>query len=331
MSEATVLAFRQRKAEEQDRVDVLRDITGIEGDRVHVTLEASGLAKRSKSIYRRAIERFEQWHGAMESLDIEEYDAILAKYAYHLHKSNLAPKSVRLQTTCLRFFLKQWYRLNGPWPLLENSMRVINREGRSRGRKQRDGISWQDVELMARVSLAPGRKRYNAVRDAAMVRVMSDGLLRASELVGIKVEHLTFKSDGTATLLIPFSKSDQDGEGKVKFLGQPTVKALREWMLFYLIEEGYIFLSVGGKSTGKPMSVQAVRNAVKSLAALAGIEGEIGSHSFRIGSAQELVRAGASLLEVQQAGGWADSAMPSLYTRNEKASLTGVARVKYGL
>ena len=155
--------------------------------------------------------------------------------------------------------------------------------------------------------------------------------MRASELVNVQVEHITFKSDGHGSLLIPFSKSDQFGDGNVQHLGPETVQDLKVWLHEYGIETGYVFLAVGGKGTGKPMSVQACRNAIKSLAERAGIEGNIGSHSFRIGSAQELVRQGAGLLEVQQIGRWKDAAMPGLYTRNEKAAQNAIARIKYGL
>ena len=49
--------------------------------------------------------------------------------------------------------------------------------------------------------------------------VMSDAMLRVSELCALVVEDVTFEPDGSGRLIIGFSKSDQEGKGAVQYLG----------------------------------------------------------------------------------------------------------------
>ena len=64
------------------------------------------------------------------------------------------------------------------------------------------------------------------------------------------------------------------------------------------------------------LTVDGARLAIKASANQIGIEGASG-HSLRIGTAQELVQRGASLVELQNAGRWTDSQMPAHYTRKQ--------------
>ena len=52
-------------------------------------------------------------------------------------------------------------------------------------------------------------------------------------------------------------------------------------------------------------------------------------HSLRVGSAQSLAAAGASVVEMQQAGRWKSPAMPGQYARKQMARRGAVARLRY--
>ena len=58
-------------------------------------------------------------------------------------------------------------------------------KGRDRGRGQVEGLVWQDVERIA--SFAEADKTIAGLRDSAMIRLMSDCLLRVSEVVAVDV------------------------------------------------------------------------------------------------------------------------------------------------
>ena len=78
------------------------------------------------------------------------------------------------------------------------------------------------------------------------------------------------------------------------------------------------------------LSVNGARNAIKRWAAEAGVEGFISGHSLRVGAAVSLAQAGASVVDMQTAGRWADPKMPAHYARAELAERGAVARFFYG-
>ena len=55
------------------------------------------------------------------------------------------------------------------------------------------------------------------IRDKALILVGFYSFCRRSELLGMKFEHLNFEEDGIQ-VLIPFSKTDQKGEGRMIYL-----------------------------------------------------------------------------------------------------------------
>jgi hypothetical protein len=53
----------------------------------------------------------------------------------------------------------------------------------------------------------------------------------------------------------------------------------------------------------------------------------ISGHSARIGGAQDLLIAGASLVGIMNAGGWTSTTMPALYTRDLNPGEGAMARM----
>ena len=98
----------------------------------------------------------------------------------------------------------------------------LRREGKDRGRGQVQGLQWGQADTAAAVA-SNGGQSLAGLRDAALIAVMSDCLLRVSEAVALQVDGLQLESDGTGRLTIGQSKTDQEGEGAVLFVGAPTV------------------------------------------------------------------------------------------------------------
>ena len=79
------------------------------------------------------------------------------------------------------------------------------------------------------------------------------------------------------------------------------------------------------------MNVDSLREIIKKRCDAVGIDPkEVSGHSLRIGGAQSLAEAGASLVEMQTAGRWTSPAMPGHYTKSQLADRGAVARIKYG-
>ena len=93
------------------------------------------------------------------------------------------------------------------------------RTGPCRG--QVAGIRWEQADATAAV--AGSRDSVRGLRDAALLAVMSDGLLRISEAAALEVE-------GTNILTIRRLKTNQEVEGAVQYIGEPTVARVRAWI-----------------------------------------------------------------------------------------------------
>ena len=80
--------------------------------------------------------------------------------------------------------------------------------------------------------------------------------------------------------------------------------------------------------SGRLTTVSA-RRIIQARAKAAGVEGFISGHSLRVGSAVSLVQAGASVVDMQNAGRWKSPQMPAHYAKAELAR-GAVARFFYG-
>ena len=173
------------------------------------------------------------------------------------------------------------------------------------------------------------------LRDAALLAVASDGLLRVSEVAALDVGDVQAEADGSGRLFVGESKTDQEGRGAVLYLGALTVSRVNAWLAAAGHQDGPLFRRVrrGGRVEGDPgrrLSVNAIRRIIRSRAAAVGIEGRVSGHSLRVGGAQSLAAGGASLVEMQTAGRWQSPAMPGHYARGQLAARGAVARVRYG-
>ena len=90
-------------------------------------------------------------------------------------------------------------------------------------------------------------------------------------------------------------------------------------------------LDKAGRPRGR-LSTVSIRAIIQRRAAEAGVEGRVSGHSLRVGGAQSLAAAGASIIEMQTAGRWQSPLHarplcpgPARHTRRGgQASLRGV-------
>ena len=98
---------------------------------------------------------------------------------------------------------------------------------------------------------------------------------------------------------------------------------IKDGFLFRRIRRGDVLLVTG-------LTARSIREIIRRRGEDAGIDGRVSGHSLRVGSAQSLATAGASLAEMQIAGRWKDARMPAHYARGELAGRGAVARLRYG-
>ena len=157
----------------------------------------------------------------------------------------------------------------------------------------------------------------------------SDALLRVSEISALDVSDVDLAEK---TVLVRRSKTDQEGEGALQFLGEPTVARVRAWLAGAGLEEGPLFLPLykSGRLREGRVTERSIRRIITQRARDAGLEGRISGHSLRVGSAQSLASAGASLVEMQLAGRWRSPVMPGRYAQGQIAKQGATARLRYG-
>ena len=179
---------------------------------------------------------------------------------------------------------------------------------------------------------AKDENSLRGLRDAAIIWVMSDTMLRVSEAASLRVQDVISREDGSGRLKIRQSKTDPDGNGRTLYLGPPALRHFCFWLAAADIQEGPAFRRIrrGGHVGAGGLSANAVRLIVKERAAAAGIGGgKVSGQSLRIGMAQTLAAAGASLVEMQLAGRWRSPQMPAHYASGERAGRSVVARLIY--
>lgn len=253
-------------------------------------------------------------------------DHSLAGYLAHLYARGLAPATVTVVVQAVRFWEKLERRASSVGPLTSRTLAGIRREGRNRGRGQVTGLTRETVNRM--VQNAVGSNTLAGLRDAALFRIMSDALLRIGEAVAINCEDIVTEFDGSGRLALHRSKTDQEGKGVSLFLTARTVELIQQLLKVagYVVGPLFRRMMRGDRMSDARLTVDGARLAIKAAAERLGIKG-VSGHSLRIGTAQELAQRGASLVELQNAGRWADSQMPAHYTRNQAAGRGAVARL----
>ena len=179
---------------------------------------------------RHALQKFREW---LQGRQIT--DRLLAEYITHLFDQGKAPGTISIVVVAVKWFLKHH---NGgtpvELPITTATLSGIRREGRDRGREQRNGLTWREVEKICAVQEADGTLR--GVRNSAILRVMSDGLLRISEVTELRISDLEDN-----TLRVRFSKTDQEGQGEHLYLCEDTRQIVGQWLERSGLSEGYLF------------------------------------------------------------------------------------------
>ena len=167
------------------------------------------------------------------------------------------------------------------------------------------------------------------MRNAALIAVAYDTLLRRSEICTLRVEDLESNMDG-GTVLVRRSKGDTTGEGAIKYLAPDTLQLVRLWLIAQgLPKEGPLFRPIGrwGHVGVRPLDPQSVRRIFQEVAGAAGLllARQPSGHSTRVGAAQDMISAGLELGEVMQAGSWKSVTMVARYCERQRAG-RGAAR-----
>ena len=294
-------------------------------------LACASISNNTRRTYQSALDRLQAFLREQGQDLAHLTDRQLAEYLGALHEGGTSPASASLACAAVRFLAKTTGQPSPAGPLTGRVLAGIRRQGKDRGRGQVSGIQWSQADTAAAIA-SNGDQDLAGLRDAGILALMSDCLLRVSEATALQVDHLALEADGTARLT---NRAQQDGPGG-RWRGPVRGRSHRQPSPGLDesagIESGPLFRRVrrGGVVGDAPLSTQAVRQIIKRCAAAADLEGHFSGHSLRVGSTQSLASQGASLVEMQTAGRWQSPAMPGHYARGEFAARGAVARLRYG-
>ena len=169
----------------------------------------------------------------------------------------------------------------------------------------------------ARMESAPDAERRGTL-DIAIASTLRDALLRVSEAAALRWGDVELVADGTGWITIPRSKTDQEGEGKVLFLGPQAAEAL------LAIRPDAAVIDPHALVFG--LLASQIGRRFRAAAVAAGLGDGYSGHSGRVGMAQDLSADGAGLPELMEAGRWESPTMPAIYTREQQAGRGAVAK-----
>ena len=182
---------------------------------------------------------------------------------------------------------------------------------------QEDPIREAECQVIIDRGFSPGRGPRSLRADlywafvVALVKVMYDGMLRGGDARLVRWQDLSRYADGSGSLLIRHSKTDQLGRGEYTYVSATARKYLDllqdlRRLLGTQERESDLIFGVG---------VERMCSVIADACADAGLVGRYGTHSMRIGGAQDLARAGFGLSMIMQAGRWESPDMPKYYIR----------------
>lgn len=154
----------------------------------------------------------------------------------------------------------------------------------------------------------------NGIRDLAIISLMVDTGLRASEMCNLELNRLDLKKQRLTVVV-------KGGGIAEKLFFDYTSACIENWLGFRprVASPGmkYVFVAVGGKNPGHKMTVSGLRYITNKLSRLSEV-GHFSAHALRRTFATLATENGAPSRVVQVAGGWKSIRMVERYTRTLK-------------
>lgn len=188
--------------------------------------------------YKYAYRKFEDW---LKDRQLNSTDRSLAEYLATLYESGLSQASCVLVVAAVQWVSRN---SNNSSPVGNLSRKVLSGLHRSpnRGLGQVKGLTWKEADQVAELQWEKGT--FAGIRNAALISMGSDALLRVSEIQSTVVSDLEFNvnAQGLSILYIPRSKTDQEGMGQKKFLVQPPQTTLQSGSLVQILKTVQCFV-----------------------------------------------------------------------------------------
>ena len=224
--------------------------------------------------------------------------------------ATLNPRTLSRRLTAL----KQWHIYQGfPDPTSSPMVRktlagIMNVHGKPKHK----ALALTTEQLEKIITILKSSPALIDLRDSALLQIGFFGAFRRSELVNIKIEHIVKVKEGIE-ILIPRSKTDQTGKGRVCAIPYGKQKicpvtALLNWLEQSNIKDGAVFRKItkhGVLGTAALVEESVTLILRRAIAKLDNLDVQnFSSHSLRRGFATSASKNGASLPAIMRQGRW---------------------------
>lgn len=272
----------------------------------------AALSENSRRAYRSDLNHFLVWSGTMPATP-EVVAQYLATHAGHFTAATLSRRLVSIG----RAHTSMGLLSPTDTDLVRATLRGIRR---TFGTSQRQVAPAVKEDVLAMVAGLFGTK---GIRDRALLLIGFAGAFRRSELVSLTVADIEFVKQGV-TLLLQFSKTDQEGQGRKIAIPHARgavcpVLALQQWLEVSGINDGPVFRSVNrhGVVSDTALTPQAVALVVKERALAVGLDPtKYAGHSLRAGLVTSAAQLGVSSWKIRAQTGHKSDAMLARYIRD---------------
>ena len=275
-----------------------------------------GLSRNTLAAYRRDLKLYADWL-ATQGLSLNDTRELeLQTYFAARHAQTKATTANRRLTVFKRYFR---------WALRESAITVdptLKLQSAKQALRVPKTLTEAQVEALLH---APDASVALGVRDRTMLELMYASGLRVSELVTLKIFHVSLNDHvlkilgkGNKERLVPFG--EVAGAWLRRYLGQARPELLAGQ------QTDDLFVTVRGSKAGSAMSRVMFWMVVKKYALAAGIHSPMSPHTLRHAFATHLLNHGADLRSVQMLLGHADISTTTIYThvaRERLAALHG--------
>ena len=182
--------------------------------------------------------------------------------------------------------------------------------------RRTEGLTAEGLNAISRMVAAYGESESKGAKrarvDLALILVMRNGLLRASEAAAIRWGDVALLEDGGALIHTVLPQTAREGRALPTYIGREAVRALLATQ-----PDGAV-LAPEQKVFG--MSDRQINRRIKAAAASAGLYKEYSGNSMRVGMIQDLNAAlqgpnaeGRLLSTLVYSGHWSSPTMPARY------------------
>ena len=266
-----------------------------------------GLSANTLAAYRRDMQLFAQWLQAQQPpVDVlQATETDLQLYQGHLfaqgYKATSANRRLTVLTRFYRWALRERHIAQDP------TMRLAAARTPLRVPKL---ISEAQVESLL---AAPDVQTPLGLRDRAMLELLYASGLRVSELVQLKLLHVSLAEQvlritgkGNKERLVPFGAQAHDWLERYLTQARPALLGGRQ--------ADAVFITARGARAGEAMTRAMFWQLIKKYAAQADIQVPLSPHTLRHAFATHLLNHGADLRVVQLLLGHADISTTTIYT-----------------